>query len=79
MTAIARWGDPGKVRWTDKARGLLHIDQNPNHRWEIRLDSEGIAYFNSPQCTCRPIPVIGINKIMIGGHDDCPVHGFGKR
>lgn len=32
-------------------------------------------YFNTPGCTCRPVRVPG--SIMIGGQDDCPVHGFG--
>ena len=29
-----------------------------------------------PPCTCRPID-IGGGRIIIGGEDDCPVHGFG--
>jgi hypothetical protein len=28
-----------------------------------------------PPCTCRPIPIEGTDRVMIGGMDDCIIHG----
>jgi hypothetical protein len=33
--------------------------------------------YHKDGCTCRIIPISGAPD-MIGGNDDCPVHGFGK-
>ena len=65
---------PGIVKWKDKGSGLLYVEKNPNHRWEIQLDQEGIAYFNTPQCTCKPLPVVDLNLVMID-KGRCPIHG----
>jgi len=31
-----------------------------------------------PPCTCRPIPIDEGKYYLIGGEDDCPVHGYGS-
>ena len=70
---------PVVVKWMNKDGGVLLLEENANHRWEIKLDEELIAYFNTPQCTCRPIPVSGLGLVMIGGKDKCPVHKYERR
>jgi hypothetical protein len=31
-----------------------------------------------PGCTCRKVPCKGLpGHMLIGGQDDCPIHGFG--
>lgn len=45
---------------------------------EYWVNLEGIPIDRfSGKCTCRPIPIDEIQTIIVGGEDDCPVHGFG--
>ena len=64
-----------QCRWVDKEAGVMQVEANPNHRWEVRLDAEGREWFNREGCTCRPLPMVDMHIVMVGGEGDCPVHG----
>lgn len=57
-----------------------------NKKWIVELNGDLFEitptkklkkYFENPECTCRVIPNIELQTILIGGSDDCPIHGFG--
>jgi len=41
----------------------------------VTLPADGYAHLNAPGCTCR-IATVGLDGVILGGVDDCPVHGF---
>lgn len=43
----------------------------------IEATPELIDRFIQDQCTCRIIFIEATRSIIVGGEDDCPVHGFG--
>lgn len=54
-----------------------HFVDDNGETMEFLLTQESIAHLAEKGCTCRPIPMPDIGIVMIGGADDCPVHGFG--
>jgi hypothetical protein len=54
-----------------------HFVDEDGETKEFFLTQEGLAHLAEKGCTCRPIPMPDIGVVMIGGEDDCPVHGFG--
>lgn len=44
---------------------------------ELSMADMGREYFAAVGCTCRPLPVPELGRVMVAGADDCPVHGFG--
>lgn len=66
------------LKWIDRTKGTAEythpFTEEVRH---IQLHKEGIAYFNIEGCTCGMVPIIELDKIIVSGQDDCPVHGFG--
>jgi len=48
-----------------------------NGEYELEATPELLEYYTRPGCTCRMVPIEEINVVIVGGQDDCPVHGFG--
>lgn len=34
-------------------------------------------YFHTPGCACHPVYIWELGCLLVGGQDDCPVHGLG--
>lgn len=41
----------------------------------VTLNADGYEHLNAPGCTCR-LATISLHGVMLGGVDDCPVHGL---
>lgn len=55
------------------------VEDTDTHSWQVNFPTdEAYKYFTQEGCTCRIIVVdADYGGIMVGGVDDCPVHGFG--
>lgn len=68
----AGWYLYGNLFYTTSV-GFIQTMIKLNEPWEI--NPAEATYFVG-DCACRPVPIPGWGT-MIGGSDDCPVHGFG--
>lgn len=54
----------------------LHIDQD-GLTFEAKIQEPMLKRIEQEECTCRIIVSEVSQMLMLGGSDDCPVHGFG--
>lgn len=44
----------------------------------VTLDADGYKHLNARGCTCRMV-TRGLEGVILGGVDDCRIHGFPRR